>query len=296
MGEGLAIAAAVAFAVGTVLQQRGTLATEAGEGDPRFLVQILHQPIWLAGGVIQAIGWILQAAALDRESLVVVQSITSLSLVLALPLGVWLTGQHVGRREISGALLTLAGIILFLSAGQPHGGTAQPAAGAWWAACLITLGLVATLTSLGRHAAGSARALTFGIAAGLAFGLQAAVTKTFVTEIGGGVLGLLASWSVYVLILSAIVGFACQQSALKSGVLAPAIASSNSVTLFSSVILGITVYGERLSSSGAAHSASASLGLVMAVGGIALLAGSPPPPQKSRHPDQPTAVRPGPAQ
>jgi drug/metabolite transporter (DMT)-like permease len=295
MGEGLAIAAAVAFAVGTVLQQRGTLATQAGEDDPRFLVQILRQPIWLAGGIVQAIGWVLQAAALDRGSLVVVQSITSLSLVLALPLGVWLTGQHVGRREISGAVLTLAGIILFLSAGQPAGGTAQPAAAAWWAACLITLGLVATLTGLGRHAEGAARALTFGIAAGFAFGLQAAVTKTFVTEIGGGVLGLLASWSVYVLIISAIVGFSCQQSALKSGVLAPAIASSNSVSLFSSVILGVTVYGERLSSNGAAHTASAIVGLLIAVGGIALLAGSPPPDQESRHTGQPAAARPGPA-
>jgi drug/metabolite transporter (DMT)-like permease len=294
MGEGLAIAAAVAFAVGTVLQQRGTLATDAGEDDPRFLVQILHQPIWLAGGIVQAMGWILQAAALDRGSLVVVQSITSLSLVVALPLGVWLTGQHVGRREISGAVLTLAGIVLFLSAGQPQGGSGQPAAAAWWSACLITAALVATLTGLGRHGTGATRALTFGVAAGLAFGLQAAVTKTFVTEIGGGVLGLLASWSVYVLILSAIVGFACQQSALKTGVLAPAIASANSVTLFSSVILGVTVYGERLASNGAAHTSSAGLGLVIAVGGIALLAGSSPADQDSRRSRQPAAARPGP--
>ncbi len=294
MGEGLAIAAAVAFAVGTVLQQRGALATEAGEDDARFLVQILHQPIWLAGGIVQALGWILQAAALDRGSLVVVQSITSLSLVLVLPLGVWLTGQHVGRREVGGAALTLVGIVLFLSAGQPQGGTAQPAAAAWWAACLITLTLVAALTRLGRHTAGATRALTFGVAAGLAFGLQAAVTKTFVTEIGGGVLGLLASWSVYVLILSAIVGFALQQSALKSGVLAPAIASANSVTLFSSVILGVTVYGERLASNGGVHAASAYLGLLIAIGGIALLAGSSPPAQESRHSDQPAAAGPGP--
>jgi drug/metabolite transporter (DMT)-like permease len=293
VGEGLAILAAVAFAVGTVLQQRGTLATEAGEDDSRFLVQILHEPIWLAGGIVQAVGWILQAAALDRSSLVVVQSITSLSLVLALPLGVWLTGQHIGRRETTGGLLSLAGIILFLSVGQPHGGTTAPGAADWWAACVITLGLVAALTGLGRHTAGAPRALTFGIAAGLAFGLQAAVTKTFVAEIGGGVLELLATWSVYVLILSAIVGFVCQQSALKSGVLAPAIASSNSVTLFSSVVLGVTVYGEHLSSGGAGQVASAYLGLAVAIGGVALLAGSAAPAQEDLRPDQTTGGRPG---
>jgi hypothetical protein len=158
---------------------------------------------------------------------------------------------------------------------------------------LITLGPVAALTRLGWHAAGAPRALTFGIAAGLAFGLQAAVTKTFVAEIGGGVLELLATWSVYVLIFSAIVGFVCQQSALKSGVLAPAIASSNSVTLFSSVVLGVTVYGEHLSSGGAGQVASAYLGLAVAIGGVALLAGSAPPAQADQRPDQPAGRRSG---
>ena len=49
MVTALALAAAVCFALGNVAQQRGTLDTEAGEGDPRFLVQILRKPVWLAG-------------------------------------------------------------------------------------------------------------------------------------------------------------------------------------------------------------------------------------------------------
>jgi drug/metabolite transporter (DMT)-like permease len=279
MGETLAIAAAVAFALGTVLQQKGTLTTEAGEGDPHFLLQILHRPVWLAGAACQSSGWVLQAMALDRASLVVVQSITALSLVLALPIGIKLTHQHVGRRELSGALLTLAGIVVFLSAGQPQGGTAHPDASAWWAACLIIFGTVGILALIGSRFSGAAKALTLGSAAGLGYGLQAAVTKTFVTEVGGGVLALLTTWSVYVLILSAVTGFVLQQSALKTGVLAPAMASSNSVTLFTSVILGITVYGEALSRGGGGHSGSSVFGLLLALGGIALLAGSESPEQ-----------------
>ena len=76
------------------------------------------------------------------------------------------------------------------------------------------------------------------------------MTKDFVTEIGGGVVALLADWSVYVLIASAVTGFVLQQSALKTGVLAPAMASSNAVTLFAGVILGAVVYGETLSAPG----------------------------------------------
>jgi drug/metabolite transporter (DMT)-like permease len=277
MGEALAILAAVLFAFGTVLQQKGTLSTEAAGDDPRFLLQILHRPVWLAGMVLQSTGWVVQAMALDRGSLVVVQSLTALSLVLALPLGALLTNQHIGRRELIGATLTLVGILFFISAGQPQGGTTHPAAATWWAACLITGALVLALFMVGQHFTGAAKALTYGAAAGLGYGLQAAVTKTFVTELGGGVLGLLASWSTYVLIISAVTGFALQQSALKTGVLAPAMASSNSVTLFSSVILGITVYGETLAKTGTAHAGSTVVGLVVAVVGIAFLAGSEAP-------------------
>ncbi len=277
MGEALAILAAVLFAAGTVLQQKGTLSTEAGEDDPRFLLQILHRPVWLAGAVLQSTGWVVQAMALDRASLVAVQSLTALSLVLALPLGAVLTDQHIGRRELSGATLTLVGIVVFISAGQPQGGTSHPAAATWWTACLVTGGLVAMLFLVGRRFTGAAKALTFGAAAGLGYGLQAAVTKTFVTEIGSGVVALLTTWSVYVLIISAVSGFALQQSALKTGVLAPAMASSNSVTLFSSVILGITVYGEALSKGGSSHVAPTVVGLIIALIGIALLAGSEAP-------------------
>jgi drug/metabolite transporter (DMT)-like permease len=277
VGEALAIVAAIAFALGSVLQQKGTLETEAAEDDPRFLIQILHKPIWLMGALSQTAGWVLQAAALDRASLMVVQALSALSLVMALPLGMWLTHQNIGRREVTGAVLTLAGIIFFLSAGQPQGGSSQASAASWWTSCLVILALALILTAVGARFKGAAKALTLGSAAGLAFGLQAAVTKTFVTEIGNGVLALLTSWSVYVLVISALAGFVLQQSALKTGVLAPALASSNSVTLFSSVVLGIALYGETLSESGGAHVGSAYVGLAVAIGGIALLAGSEPP-------------------
>ena len=288
MGPLLAIVAAVFFALGTVLQQKGTLSTEASEGDPHFLLQILHRPVWLAGAILMAAGWILQAMALDRASLMVVQSLTALSLVIALPLGALLTAQHIGRRELGGAMLTSLGIIFFIAAGQPQGGTNHPSSTSWWIACITIAVLVVALVVVGVRFSGAARALTFGAAAGLGFGLQAAVTKTFVTEVGSGVLALLSGWSAWVLILSALTGFALQQSALKTGVLAPAMASANSVTLFTSVVLGITVYDEQISKGGTGHSSSAYLGLIVAIVGIAMLAGSDAPEPNAPHPSPAT--------
>jgi drug/metabolite transporter (DMT)-like permease len=271
----LALLAATAFAAGTVLQQRGTLQTPASEEDARFLLQILREPIWLAGGLTQAAGWVLQAAALDRGALIVVQSLTTLSLVIALPLGVRLTDQKVGRREFIAAFAVVVGIVLFLVLGAPASGTSTPSAAAWWTAGLVSLVLVIAVAAVGRTRRGAVRAALYGAAAGIGFGLQAAVTKVFVGEIGHGVVALLTTWSTYVLILSALVGFVLQQSALKTGALASAMASSNTSTLVFSVILGIVVFGERLTHGGG-RVLVACVGLTIAVLGVMRLALSAP--------------------
>jgi drug/metabolite transporter (DMT)-like permease len=274
LAELLALLAAACFALGTTLQQRGALETAAREGDPRFLVQILRRPSWLLGGLFQLAGWILQAAALDRGRLEVVQSITTLSLVIALPLGVRLTGQRVDRRQVVAALQTLAGIVLFLTAGSPQSGTTHPSATAWWFAGLACAAAVVALGGVGWRRSGPTGAV-LRAGAGVGFAFQAAVTKVFVGQLGGGLSSVLSTWMPYVLIATAGIGFVLQQSALKTGALAPAMASSNSMTLVVSVILGSTVFGETIS--GGSRLILAVIGLVLAVGGIVVLAGGPLP-------------------
>jgi drug/metabolite transporter (DMT)-like permease len=271
----LALLAALAFALGTVLQQRGTLQTSAEEGDPRFLAEIIRKPVWLLGGSLQVCGWVLQAAALDRGSLAVVQSLCALSLVFALPLGVRLTGQHIGRRSIIGACATLVGIVFFITVGQPQGGTSQPAAASWWFAGLVIVGLMIVLAWQARRRRGAVSAALFATAAGLSFGFQAAVTKVFVNQIGYGLGVILSSWTTYALILSALAGFALQQSALKTGFLAPAMAASNASTLAVSVLLGVTLFQETLSS-GQGRLPPAIFGIALAIVGVVLLAAPAP--------------------
>ena len=271
----LALLSALSFALGSVLQQRGTLQTKAVEGDPRFLAEIIRKPVWLLGGSLQVCGWVLQAAALDRGSLALVQSLCALSLVFALPLGVRLTGQRVGRRSIIGACITLLGIITFVAVGQPQGGTSQPEAAAWWTSGLIIVVLMLLLAWQAQKRRGAVSAALFATAAGLGFAFQAAVTKVFVTQIGYGLGAILTSWTTYALIISALAGFGLQQSALKTGFLAPAMAASNASTLAMSVLLGVTLFQESISQSQGRLS-PALIGLALAVIGVALLA-SPEP-------------------
>jgi drug/metabolite transporter (DMT)-like permease len=272
----LALLGACAFALGTVLQQKGALEVPAGEDDPRFLVQVLRRPVWLAGGALQVAGWLLQAVALDRGSFIVVQALTALSLVIALPFGVRLTAQEVTPRVWFGAGALVVGIVLFLSVGQPQGSTSSPSASEWWSAGISAAIAIALLTVAALRRRGAARALLFGSAAGVCFAFQAAVTKVFVPLVGKGVHAIVTSWTVYALLVSALVGFALQQSALKTGVLAPATSASNAATLFGSALLASTVFGEELSG-GQGRLGPAVLGLGLAMSGMVLLAGAKPP-------------------
>ena len=276
MAEIMALLASICFAAGTVLQQAGTLQTSGGMDDPRFLLQILRRPVWLAGAVLQGGGWILQAAALDRGSLVLVQSICTLSLVFALPLGMRITHQRVGRREVLGAVAVVAGIVLFVCVAHPSTGTTNPGAGAWWAAGLLMTAAIGILMGLGWSGTGGRQALLFGLAAGCAFAFQAAVTKVFVGVLHHGLGAILSSWTTYALIISAVLGFTLQQSALKTGVLAPAMASSNAMTLFASTLLGVIVFDETLAH-GDGRLVPAAIGLVVALFGVSALAGEEQP-------------------
>jgi drug/metabolite transporter (DMT)-like permease len=165
----LAILAAVSFAFGSVLQQKGTLQTNAAEGDPRFLAEIVREPIWLLGAGCQAIGWVLQAIALKTGTLVVVQSLCALSIVLALPLGARLTAQQITRRTIAGALLALGGIIVFVALGQPANGITNPPASTWWLSAIGSLVLIGVFTAIGRRRGGPVAAVLYAGAAGICF-------------------------------------------------------------------------------------------------------------------------------
>jgi hypothetical protein len=137
--------------------------------------------------------------------------------------------------------------------------------------CLI---VIVVLTAVGRGCESALRAVLFGAAAGIALGLQAAVTKVFTDIIGEGLHAILRSWQTYALIASALVGFALQQGALKTGALAAALASSNAMTLLSSVALGLTVFSESLES-GAVSTAVVIAGLGLIVVGVVVLARAP---------------------
>ena len=132
MDVALALAAALLFSLGTVLQQAE--ASQASEEEARgagFLLRLARRPRWLAGIAADALGFVGQAAALGIGRIVVVQPLLATSVVFSLPLGAWLEDKPVSRAELLAALAVTAGLGGFLVLADPSGGVDNPAASAW---------------------------------------------------------------------------------------------------------------------------------------------------------------------
>ena len=65
------------------------------------LVRLAGEKTWLLGTIALFTGYLFQAGALDRGRLSVIQPLLVTTVVFALPLGYFLTKQHVGRRRCS---------------------------------------------------------------------------------------------------------------------------------------------------------------------------------------------------
>jgi drug/metabolite transporter (DMT)-like permease len=271
----LSLLAATAFALGTVLQQKGTLEGDSGSGSGlRFLAGLFARPVWLLGGIVTAVGAGCQTLALRTGSLAAVQALATLSLVIALPLGRWLTDQQVTPAVWRGACATTAGVVLFVAVGSPQNGTREPGAADWWLAVGTSAVLAVVLFRAAQHRRGrpQAQALLFGGAAGLAFGLATALMKALTGRLAEGLASVLTSWEAYCTLGAGLVGLAMGQAALRTGALAPAMAATNSATLLSSVVLGITVFGESFASG---HMVAVVSGLGVTLIGILLLSRAP---------------------
>jgi drug/metabolite transporter (DMT)-like permease len=278
----LALLAALLFAVGTVMMQKGTLQMPEGESEkPGFLLKLIRKPIWVLGIVIDFLGYGAQAAALSVGRIVVVQPLLVTTVVFALPLGVRFTGQKVGKREVLGAGLVAGGIAAFVILNNPDEGRDDAPVGQWLVAGAALLGIASALVVASRGRSAGVRAALLGTAAGGLLGLTAGLTKATVTRFDEGFVHVFSDWHVYVLLPLELLAFSLLQSALATGALAPAIATNMSVETLMSIVLGIVLFDENLHGSAALLAVSI-IGLLLALVGVILLARSegrahPPP-------------------
>jgi drug/metabolite transporter (DMT)-like permease len=271
MAATLALVAAFLFALAATLQQKGALNLPTiSLADPMSLVRLVGERTWLIGSLALLTGYLFQAGALDRGRLSVIQPLLVTTVVFALPLGYFLTRQHVGRREVTGAAVIIVGLGLFTFFGDPAGGN-ENAPNSQWA---IAIGLLSVLSVLmlvfGSGGGLSMKAAVYGTVAGILFGLSSALTKPTLDYLHESVGTMLSHWQCYALAVAGVFGFVLQQVSLGTGRLAPSVATVSVANPVVGILIGILLLDERLSRPGW-HILVAVIGLCLALVGAVVI-------------------------
>jgi drug/metabolite transporter (DMT)-like permease len=246
----LALVSAVFFALAAALQQRGQFALarrgHVVEGIAG-LVRLIAVPVWLLGTLVLLLGYATQGAALDRGRLVVVQPLIVTTIVWALPLGYWLTRQHVTPRQVLGAVIVVIGLALFVVVGDPDDGVDDAPGREFLLASLAVSACVAVLLIwLRTQRAPALRAAVLGVCAGLLFGLSATFAKPVLEDLHVSVAEAAGDPRTWALLGFGLIAFVIQQFSLATGQLAPAVAAVSVSNPVVSVVLGIVLFEERL--------------------------------------------------
>jgi drug/metabolite transporter (DMT)-like permease len=271
MASALALAAAFLFAVAATLQQKGALdLPELSLRDPASIARLAAQRMWLIGTLALLVGYVFQAAALDRGRLAIIQPLLVTTVVFALPLGYFLTSQRIGRSEVVGAAVIVVGLALFAIYGDPAGGRENAPGGEWAIAIAVLAVLCGALLAVGGRGGLTTKAAVYGTVAGILFGLSAALTKPTLDFLHESVGELLTHWEPYALALAGVLGFVLQQVSLGTGKLAPSVATVSVANPVVGILLGVVLLDERLSRP-AWHVVVACIGLGLAlVGAVAI--------------------------
>ena len=267
MAATLALVAAFLFALAAALQQKGALnLSTISLAHPMSLVRLAGEKMWLFGTLALFTGYLFQAGALDRGRLSIIQPLLVTTVVFALPLGYFLTKQHVGRREVLGALVIIVGLGLFVYFGDPAGGKEnasnsrvgdhdRPAPGGLRRDPRLRQRRQ-PLDEGGRVRHGCGDALR------AVFGAHEADARLPPRERGT----MLSHWECYALAVAGVLGFVLQQVSLGTGRLAPSVATVSVANPLVGILIGILLLDERLSRPGW-HILIAVIGLCLALAG-----------------------------
>jgi drug/metabolite transporter (DMT)-like permease len=267
----LALIAAFCFALAATLQQRGALNLPTiSLADPKSLARLAGNVTWLVGTLVLLTGYLFQAGALDRGRLVVIQPLLVTTIVFALPLGYFLTKQHVGRREVIGAIVVLCGLALFVYFGDPAGGNENAPNSQWAIAIAVLAAISAALFVFGRGGNLSMKAAVYGTVSGIMFGLSSALTKPTLDFLHESVGTMLSHWECYALAIAGVGGFVLQQVSLGTGRLAPSVATVSVANPVVGILIGVLLLDERLSRP-AWHVVVAMIGLALALIGAVVI-------------------------
>lgn len=241
----LALGCSVCYGTASVLQAAGTRSVEAGSGsgvDTVLLMRAVRQWRYLAGMGLDAVGFLLQVAALRLVPIYVVAAALAASIAVTGIVAAWLLSARLSHREWTAIAVVCASlVVLALAAGPAHFRRAP--AGLGWA----LLGVVAAIFVAGAVAgrlADRPRALALGLAAGSGFG---------VVEIGVRLIEVFdpskrsfyTDPALYAAAAGGVAGFLLLTSALHRGSVTTAVAGMVVGETIAPAFVGVVWLGDR---------------------------------------------------
>lgn len=245
-----ALAAAATYAVAAVLQQRAARAAPREDTlHLRLLVRLARQPWWVFATVLEVASFGFQATALYFGPLVLVAPLFALDLLFALPLiarsrRIRLTASH----WTAGAAVA-GGIATFLAVAPPSEGATERPFRAWLPLLVVVCALLFVGAIALRSASDRVRAMTLGGVGAVEFGVVVALSKSVVHQLDDDGWRMFVHWELYALAVFGILGTLLAQSAYQAGSLAASLPIIDTVEPVSGVVIGATLFHERLAAS-----------------------------------------------
>lgn len=266
-----ALAAAALFGIGVALQHRQVQAVDGGERPRHLVTQLLRRRLWLVGVALTVLAYGFQGLALSFGPLTLVAPIVALDLLFAIPVAARWSGRRTRMGDWFGCAFSAGGIAAFVVASPPSSGRSTAPAWQW----IIAAGGVALVAGCAIAAAnfadGRARVAMLSGAAGVVFGITAAVTLSLTRELRLQGVGLLFGiWQTWVLVGLGMAGFVLSAIAYRAGELSISLPIMDTVEPLTGVLLGTLVFGEPLAASPAGLLAQCGGG-VLALVGIVML-------------------------
>jgi drug/metabolite transporter (DMT)-like permease len=241
---------AAAFnASGSVLERLATGKPEIGALFSRsHTIKTTFHKYFLYGIGLQLLAFVMQAFALSRAPLVLVEPLLTTDLIfLLLIFHFWLENK-VGIREWLAVISMIIGFGSLFIVAKPHGGHIRYSGAVWlFTTMLIAIIVLICLFIVRVIKSTQVRAFLAAVAASLSFALNAAFTKLALDLLKHrGFTVMLEHWPPYALLVSGIVSIYLMQKAFGAGPLAVSQPTMEVIEPTVSVIIGITIFGDKV--------------------------------------------------
>jgi drug/metabolite transporter (DMT)-like permease len=232
-----------------------------------FIKNLTLNKLWLVGFGLQVMAFFLQAAALSKGSLIIVEPILTIDLVFILLILHFRYHVRTGLRGWVAVLMVCVGLSGLLASAQPHHGHQRFEFTFW----VIAIGSILLLINLAvfivrRTESSQRRSLIMGVAAGLSFALSAVFTKLTVIRLHFGFLAEFTGWPIYALLLAGILSIIMTQNTYGAG---PVVISQPTMEITEpiiSIVMAMLLFGDTIDLHPTAIMLEAVTGLLACVG------------------------------